>query len=501
MAGALRRPATPAGPAVAKTPARAVGPVGGRPARPARGPGRRRTRAGPAGPGRPGGHPGDEPVPPPGPGAPIVVLVGGYGSASGRASALELDTAASATPAGRRGPVLLRRWTAPGTGDLDGCRSRATASTTPGRTSGAGEPSAPCSRTSAAPTPACRSTWWPTRRAVVAGGAGRAPPPPRGRAPRDARLPHRGHGPGHGQRRGAPPRGAGAGGAERRTAASTGAPRRRSSWPRTRPSSRRWPAAGSRTGSGSPPWPPRVTWWCPPSTAACRGDQRPRPLRRVRRPHRPPRRSGHHPGGGPGPRRPRPHVPGRPGLVRAAFASAAEDGGGSGSRSPAACPCRGGGRDQGPVHWSVATARWRTASISRYRHPTVARRALGGAVGQPLGGTVAPVVTLRQLLEAGVHFGHQTRRWNPKMKRFIHGERNGIYIIDLQQTLGASRWPTPSCATSSPTAATSSSSAPRSRPRTRRRSPRPSAAACRTSTSAGSAACSPTSRPSAARRR
>ena len=45
------------------------------------------------------------------------------------------------------------------------------------------------------------------------------------------------------------------------------------------------------------------------------------------------------------------------------------------------------------------------------------------------------VVTMRDLLEAGVHFGHQTRRWNPKMKRFIHGERNGIYIIDLQQTL------------------------------------------------------------------
>jgi small subunit ribosomal protein S2 len=46
-----------------------------------------------------------------------------------------------------------------------------------------------------------------------------------------------------------------------------------------------------------------------------------------------------------------------------------------------------------------------------------------------------PVVTMRQLLEAGVHFGHQTRRWNPKMKRFIYGERKGIYIIDLQQTL------------------------------------------------------------------
>jgi small subunit ribosomal protein S2 len=45
------------------------------------------------------------------------------------------------------------------------------------------------------------------------------------------------------------------------------------------------------------------------------------------------------------------------------------------------------------------------------------------------------VVTMRQLLESGVHFGHQTRRWNPKMQRFIFTERNGIYIIDLQQSL------------------------------------------------------------------
>jgi small subunit ribosomal protein S2 len=45
------------------------------------------------------------------------------------------------------------------------------------------------------------------------------------------------------------------------------------------------------------------------------------------------------------------------------------------------------------------------------------------------------VVTMRQLLESGAHFGHQTRRWNPKMKRFIFNERNGIYIIDLQQSL------------------------------------------------------------------
>ena len=45
------------------------------------------------------------------------------------------------------------------------------------------------------------------------------------------------------------------------------------------------------------------------------------------------------------------------------------------------------------------------------------------------------VVSMKELLEAGVHFGHQTRRWNPKMRRFIFGERGGIYIIDLQQTL------------------------------------------------------------------
>ena len=47
-----------------------------------------------------------------------------------------------------------------------------------------------------------------------------------------------------------------------------------------------------------------------------------------------------------------------------------------------------------------------------------------------------PVVTMRQLLESGVHFGHQTRRWNPKMKRFILTERSGIYVIDLHQSLG-----------------------------------------------------------------
>jgi len=50
------------------------------------------------------------------------------------------------------------------------------------------------------------------------------------------------------------------------------------------------------------------------------------------------------------------------------------------------------------------------------------------------GGLVA-TITMKELLEAGVHFGHQTKRWNPKMKEYIFGERNGIYIIDLQKTL------------------------------------------------------------------
>jgi small subunit ribosomal protein S2 len=50
-------------------------------------------------------------------------------------------------------------------------------------------------------------------------------------------------------------------------------------------------------------------------------------------------------------------------------------------------------------------------------------------------GTQLPSISMKELLEAGVHFGHQTKRWNPKMKEYIFGERNGIYIIDLQKTL------------------------------------------------------------------
>ena len=59
-------------------------------------------------------------------------------------------------------------------------------------------------------------------------------------------------------------------------------------------------------------------------------------------------------------------------------------------------------------------------------------------------------ITMKELLEAGVHFGHQTKRWNPKMKDYIFGERNGIYIIDLQKTLklfkDASKFVTELCA-------------------------------------------------------
>jgi ribosomal protein S2 len=94
------------------------------------------------------------------------------------------------------------------------------------------------------------------------------------------------------------------------------------------------------------------------------------------------------------------------------------------------------------------------------------------------------VVTMKQLLDSGTHFGHQTRRWNPKMKRFIFTDRNGIYIIDLQQTLTyidkAYEFVKETVAHGGTV------------PRSRRRSPsprRPPASACPTSTSAGWAAC------------
>jgi hypothetical protein len=94
------------------------------------------------------------------------------------------------------------------------------------------------------------------------------------------------------------------------------------------------------------------------------------------------------------------------------------------------------------------------------------------------------VVTMRQLLEAGVHFGHQTRRWNPKMKRFIFGERNGIYIIDLQQRDASSA--TPSSRTPSPGRHRDVRGTKKQAWRRRRAG---TASGCPTSTSVGSAAC------------
>src|SRR2546428_1363738 len=70
------------------------------------------------------------------------------------------------------------------------------------------------------------------------------------------------------------------------------------------------------------------------------------------------------------------------------------------------------------------------------RESAGANRALPLAIGgQPNRGGHMAALTMKELLEAGVHFGHQTKRWNPKMQKYIFGERNGIYIIDLQKTL------------------------------------------------------------------
>ena len=100
---------------------------------------------------------------------------------------------------------------------------------------------------------------------------------------------------------------------------------------------------------------------------------------------------------------------------------------------------------------------------------------------------MATKINIRTLLEAGCHFGHQTRRWNPKMKPFIFGERNGIYILDLKQTiLDADQAYT--FVKNVPRAATCCSSAPRSRLRRPSRTLL-SALICPTSTSVGSAVC------------
>jgi small subunit ribosomal protein S2 len=68
-------------------------------------------------------------------------------------------------------------------------------------------------------------------------------------------------------------------------------------------------------------------------------------------------------------------------------------------------------------------------------HPVLIGEDKGG--GKTRRRFLMAVVSMKALLETGVHFGHRTRKWNPKMKPYIFTERNGIHIIDLQQTLGA----------------------------------------------------------------
>ena len=98
------------------------------------------------------------------------------------------------------------------------------------------------------------------------------------------------------------------------------------------------------------------------------------------------------------------------------------------------------------------------------------------------------VVSMKQLLEAGVHFGHQTRRWNPKMATYIYTERNGIYIIDLQKTVKKLEEAYSFVRDLAANGQSSCSLAPRSRRRTRSRK-RLSASVSTTSTPAGSAVC------------
>ena len=76
-----------------------------------------------------------------------------------------------------------------------------------------------------------------------------------------------------------------------------------------------------------------------------------------------------------------------------------------------------------------------TTHAEEIQNTQVAQKRFSFGGGKNQGGILMPVVSMKQLLEAGVHFGHQTRRWNPKMAEYIFTERNGIYIIDLQRTV------------------------------------------------------------------
>ena len=104
-------------------------------------------------------------------------------------------------------------------------------------------------------------------------------------------------------------------------------------------------------------------------------------------------------------------------------------------------------------------------------------------------------ITMKELLEAGVHFGHQAKRWNPKMKKYIFGERNGNYIIDLQKTLKLFKEAYELSARPLPKGRTSCSSALKNRLRTLL-SEEAKRCGMYYSRAAGSAACSPISPPS-----
>ncbi|HEY0632792.1 MAG TPA: 30S ribosomal protein S2, partial [Thermoleophilaceae bacterium] len=81
-----------------------------------------------------------------------------------------------------------------------------------------------------------------------------------------------------------------------------------------------------------------------------------------------------------------------------------------------------------------STTPWDTRRRGPARHKRRVHASAAGLQHQTKREYSVAQVGIRELLEAGVHFGHQTRRWNPKMRRFIFGERAGIHIIDLQQT-------------------------------------------------------------------
>ena len=187
-------------------------------------------------------------------------------------------------------------------------------------------------------------------------------------------------------------------------------------------------------------------------TAVRHGHPRRRPAHQLRLPGHDRRRGGARPS--PAGRRRR-HERGRgctSGCVGATSTSTPSCCWPAGSSCPGSCPtdgappaaARAAGRRVARSATDGSPARpGRSTNPRALSPPAVALRGAGGiASAQPQEGDeniMAPVVTMRQLLEAGVHFGHQTRRWNPKMKRFIFGERSGIYIIDLQQTLAAHR--------------------------------------------------------------